>query len=50
VTSGLGLGYWIASAFVAANNGAIEATSEGVNRGMTVTVRLPLPMKENDKE
>ena len=47
VTSGLGLGFWIASAFVAANNGTIEATSEGVNKGMTVTVRLPLPMKEN---
>ncbi len=48
VTSGLGLGFWIASAFVAANNGTIEATSEGVNKGMTVTVRLPLPMKENN--
>jgi two-component system sensor histidine kinase KdpD len=48
VTSGLGLGFWIASAFVAVNNGTIEAASEGVNKGMTVTVRLPLPMKEND--
>jgi two-component system sensor histidine kinase KdpD len=46
VTSGLGLGFWIASAFVTANNGAIEATSAGVNKGMTVTIRLPLPMKE----
>jgi len=42
VTSGLGLGFWIASAFVAANNGTIEATSDGVNEGMTVTVRLPM--------
>src|SRR5215470_7520358 len=50
VTSGLGLGFWIASAFIAANNGTIEATSDGVNKGMTVTVRLPLPMKENQKE
>ena len=50
VTSGLGLGFWIASAFVAANNGTIEATSEGVNKGMTVTVRLPLPMKESHKD
>src|SRR6266566_2241379 len=50
VTSGLGLGFWIASAFIAANNGTIEATSDGVNKGMTVTVRLPLPMKENHKE
>jgi two-component system sensor histidine kinase KdpD len=49
VTSGLGLGFWIASAFVAANNGTIEAASEGVNKGMTVTVRLPLPMKESHK-
>jgi two-component system sensor histidine kinase KdpD len=48
ITSGLGLGFWIASAFVAANNGTIEAASEGVNKGMTVTVRLPLPMKENN--
>jgi two-component system, OmpR family, sensor histidine kinase KdpD len=47
VTSGLGLGFWIASAFIAANDGTIEAASEGVNKGMTVTVRLPLPMKEN---
>jgi two-component system sensor histidine kinase KdpD len=47
ITSGLGLGFWIASAFVAINNGTIEAASEGVNKGMTVTVRLPLPMKEN---
>jgi two-component system, OmpR family, sensor histidine kinase KdpD len=49
ITSGLGLGYWIANAFVAANHGTIEAASEGVNKGMTVTVRLPLPMKENDR-
>jgi two-component system sensor histidine kinase KdpD len=46
VTSGLGLGFWIASAFVAANHGAIEAVSEGVNKGLTVTVRMPLSMKE----
>lgn len=49
-TSGLGLGFWIASAFVAANNGTIEATSAGVNKGMTVTIRLPLAMKETDKD
>jgi two-component system sensor histidine kinase KdpD len=50
VTSGLGLGFWIASAFVAANNGTIEATSEGVNKGMTVTIRLPMSMKESHKD
>ncbi len=42
VTSGLGLGFWIASAFIAANNGTIGATSDGVNKGVTVTVRLPM--------
>ena len=42
VTSGLGLGFWIASAFIAANDGTIEATSDGVNEGMTVAVRLPM--------
>jgi two-component system, OmpR family, sensor histidine kinase KdpD len=50
VTSGLGLGFWIATAFVAANGGTIEATSEGVNKGMTVMLRLPLPMKESGNE
>ena len=49
VTSGLGLGFWIASAFVSANNGTIEATSEGENKGLTVTIRLPLSMKETHK-
>jgi two-component system sensor histidine kinase KdpD len=46
-TSGLGLGFWIASAFIAANDGTIEATSEGANKGTTVTIRLPLA--KNDK-
>jgi two-component system, OmpR family, sensor histidine kinase KdpD len=46
-TTGLGLGFWIASAFVSANNGAIEATSAGINKGMAVTIRLPLAMKED---
>src|SRR5499427_3274959 len=41
VTSGLGLVFWIATAMVAANGGIIEAVSEGVNKGTTVTVRLP---------
>jgi two-component system, OmpR family, sensor histidine kinase KdpD len=41
-TSGLGLGFWIATALVAANGGTIEAASEGVNKGVTVTVRLPM--------
>ncbi len=49
-TSGLGLGFWIASAFVAANNGSIEVESEGMNKGMTVTIRLPLAMKDGQKD
>jgi len=41
-TPGPGLGFWIASAFVAANGGAIAATSAGENKGTTVTIRLPV--------
>ncbi len=44
-TSGLGLGFWIANAFVAANQGSVEASSEGADRGMVVRIRLPLSMK-----
>jgi two-component system, OmpR family, sensor histidine kinase KdpD len=49
ITSGLGLGFWIANAFVAANHGTLEAASDGVNKGMTVTIRLPLSIKESHK-
>src|SRR5262249_30197831 len=42
VSSGLGLGFWIATAMVAANGGTIEAASGGVDKGITVTVRLPV--------
>jgi two-component system sensor histidine kinase KdpD len=44
-TSGLGLGFWIANAFVAANQGSVEASSDGADRGMIVKIRLPLSMK-----
>ena len=44
-TSGLGLGFWIANAFVAANQGSVEASSDGADRGMVVKIRLPLSMK-----
>jgi two-component system, OmpR family, sensor histidine kinase KdpD len=44
-SSGLGLGFWIANAFVVANQGTVEAVSEGVNKGMAVKIRLPLSMK-----
>ena len=43
-TSGLGLGFWIANAVVAANQGNVEAVSEGVDNGMAVKIRLPLSM------
>ena len=42
LASGSGLGLWIAKAFVAANGGRIHATSQGVDRGSTVWLHLPL--------
>jgi two-component system, OmpR family, sensor histidine kinase KdpD len=45
VTSGLGLGFWIATALVAANGGTIEAAGEGVDKGTTVTIRLPMKLE-----
>jgi two-component system sensor histidine kinase KdpD len=41
-TSGSGLGLWIASAFVAANGGTIEAASAGPGCGATLTIELPI--------
>jgi two-component system sensor histidine kinase KdpD len=41
-TSGSGLGLWIASAFVGANDGKISAASEGPGLGTTVAVELPV--------
>jgi two-component system sensor histidine kinase KdpD len=38
--SGSGLGLWIAKAFVGANGGAVEAFSEGADRGTLVSIRL----------
>ncbi|MBV9260087.1 MAG: DUF4118 domain-containing protein [Pseudolabrys sp.] len=40
--SGSGLGLWIAHAFVAANGGTIEASSDGLGRGATLTIALPV--------
>jgi len=42
-TSGSGLGLWIANAFISANGGKVEVESEGVERGTTVSIHLPLP-------
>lgn len=53
--SGSGLGLWIASAFIAANDGRIDAKSEGAGRGTLVTIELPvaqtaLPQLESDAD
>jgi two-component system, OmpR family, sensor histidine kinase KdpD len=40
--SGSGLGLWIAKAFVTANGGEIEASSEGADRGTLVSIRLQM--------
>ncbi len=40
--SGSGLGLWIATAFVAANGGTIDAASGGPGQGAAVTIELPV--------
>lgn len=40
--TGSGLGLWIASAFVAANGGKLDAISDGAGRGTTITIALPV--------
>jgi len=40
-TSGSGLGLWIAKAFLSANGGRLQATSEGADQGTTVSIFLP---------
>lgn len=42
-TSGSGLGLWVANAFISANGGKVEIESEGIGRGTTVSIHLPLP-------
>jgi two-component system, OmpR family, sensor histidine kinase KdpD len=41
-TSGSGLGLWIANAFVAANDGAVTASSAGLGRGAKIAIELPV--------
>ena len=41
-TSGSGLGLWIATAFIAANGGKINAVSDGPGMGTAVAVELPV--------
>ena len=54
-TSGSGLGLWIASAFIAANGGKINAVSEGPGLGTTLAIELPVtqaavPQMESDAD
>jgi two-component system, OmpR family, sensor histidine kinase KdpD len=41
VTSGSGLGLWIARAFISANGGEVELASDGAGRGTTASIYLP---------
>ncbi len=50
VTSGSGLGLWIARAFVSANGGEVEVASAGVNRGTTVSIYLPATAEADASE
>ena len=45
---GSGLGLWIASAFLRANGGNLDATSNGERLGSTIAIRLPLPLKTSE--
>jgi len=54
-TSGSGLGLWIASAFIAANGGKMNAVSDGPGLGTTVAIELPVtqaavPQLESDAD
>jgi two-component system sensor histidine kinase KdpD len=42
LASGSGLGLWIAKAFIAANGGRLDAASNGVDQGATVSIHVPL--------
>jgi two-component system sensor histidine kinase KdpD len=45
-TSGSGLGLWIAKAFITANGGKVEVESDGIDRGTTVSIHLPMSAEE----
>jgi K+-sensing histidine kinase KdpD len=45
-TSGSGLGLWITKAFISANGGRVEVESDGVDRGTTVSIHLPMSAEE----
>lgn len=54
-TSGSGLGLWIANAFIAANDGKMNAISDGPGLGATLAIELPVtqaavPHMESDAD
>jgi len=46
---GSGLGFWIASTFVKANDGTIDIVSRGQGQGTTVSIALPAAEIEDDE-
>jgi len=53
--SGSGLGLWIASAFIGANDGTVRAASDGPGKGTLMTIELPVaqtavPQMEGDAD
>ena len=44
-TSGFGLGLWIANAFISANGGTMNASSQGPYLGTTVAIQLPVTQR-----
>jgi two-component system, OmpR family, sensor histidine kinase KdpD len=48
VVPGAGLGFWIASTFISANNGSIEIMSEGLGCGTTASIILPEAIIDED--
>ena len=49
-TTGSGLGLWIAKSFLHANGGSLDAESDGVDRGSTLILRLPIPAQQSVAE
>jgi K+-sensing histidine kinase KdpD len=45
---GAGLGFWIASTFIEANNGSIDIESGGIGHGTTVSIILPEAVIDED--
>jgi K+-sensing histidine kinase KdpD len=48
VVPGAGLGFWIASTFISANNGSIEIMSKGLGCGTTASIILPEAIIDED--